>query len=344
MTLPTVPSNEELKNILDMCSQPPKVFCVDFDSVVKFAHGKSHYFPQTLLKAFVNGVDYTHQIEPKRSGGVKNTKCLMTSDGAIKFIIFHNRTVGLGLIQYLLHSRKQLMQQVDELKRQVKTGEDTPRVPTPPRYQPVKGESKGMAPKEWESATAAARDIGVKANKVYAAMKTATPLYGWYLEYLHPNFFDRTNAKRLLQLPVYAQFGKVLPRLEEISDVTLFSGGFVATRRCANQLPFPGNINPNGYYSISIKGKNRLVHRLIALAAHREQYDELVQRSGTDDPHVIQVDHVDGNKRNNSAKNLRWLRNDEHGRVTAASRRLKKARKNFYLDSDSEDASPPAYI
>ena len=65
----------------------------------------------------------------------------------------------------------------------------------------------------------------------------------------------------------------------------------------------------NGYFHIDLCGKTKLIHRLVAEAYVDNPY-------GKDT-----VDHIDGNKENNSVNNLQWL--------THAENRVKGKRKNL---------------
>lgn len=60
------------------------------------------------------------------------------------------------------------------------------------------------------------------------------------------------------------------------------------------------NLTNNGYYTVSIRGKRRFVHRLVALC-HIPNPDNKPQ-----------VNHIDGNKANNNVNNLEWATNQEN--------------------------------
>ena len=72
--------------------------------------------------------------------------------------------------------------------------------------------------------------------------------------------------------------------------------GYTATRNGvivgARGRPI-GALNNTGYMRVKIQGVNILVHRIIAATFHGEN------------THMV-VDHIDGNKLNNRADNLRW--------------------------------------
>lgn len=73
--------------------------------------------------------------------------------------------------------------------------------------------------------------------------------------------------------------------------------------------------NNKGYVTVSIKNRQRLVHRLVALAF-------LKQKEGCN-----QVNHIDGNKENNSCLNLEWCTQSHN--MLHASRVLKRHIGNF---------------
>lgn len=63
------------------------------------------------------------------------------------------------------------------------------------------------------------------------------------------------------------------------------------------KLPRP---HPKGYLQVSLSGKNYLLHRLVATYF-------------LDNPeNKPQVDHIDGDKTNNKAENLRWVTSHEN--------------------------------
>jgi len=73
-------------------------------------------------------------------------------------------------------------------------------------------------------------------------------------------------------------------------------------------------IGRDGYVRVNVKGKTRLLHRIVA-----ERY--LPKISGKD-----QVNHIDGNKTNNAVSNLEWCtraENMKHASTTGLIRRPK---------------------
>jgi hypothetical protein len=57
----------------------------------------------------------------------------------------------------------------------------------------------------------------------------------------------------------------------------------------------------NGYEKVSILGRSYRVHRLVAIAF-----------LPNDNPNRTCIDHIDGNKLNNDASNLRWVTDSEN--------------------------------
>lgn len=83
-----------------------------------------------------------------------------------------------------------------------------------------------------------------------------------------------------------------------LSDYIITEQGEVINKKSGRKVkPQP---NGKGYLRVSIAGKLRFVHRLVA-----EQYVPNPENKP-------QVNHKDGNKLNNSAENLEWVTNMEN--------------------------------
>lgn len=63
-----------------------------------------------------------------------------------------------------------------------------------------------------------------------------------------------------------------------------------------------GGMTPRGYLMVSLRGKSVTIHRLVAMAFISNPLSK------------PQVNHKDGNKTNNSYKNLEWVTNKENSR------------------------------
>ncbi|CEM35287.1 unnamed protein product [Vitrella brassicaformis CCMP3155] len=76
-----------------------------------------------------------------------------------------------------------------------------------------------------------------------------------------------------------------------------------------------GWTNGSGYLCTKINAKSYLVHRLVAETFLAQQKEDLQRR--TESAHALQVDHIDGNKKNNAVDNLQWLDTKQHREKTA---------------------------
>ncbi len=137
------------------------------------------------------------------------------------------------------------------------------------------------------------------------------------------NFYDLESAMSLVELSRYNYLGDVLPRAESNPRVTLFSNGFVKLKRNPGLVPTRGSLTRDGYYTIAGKG----VHRLIAEGADPEGMDDAGLRALSDGSRGVEVDHIDGDQRNNKATNLRWVTTNEHIKITNKSRTIRLYKK-----------------
>lgn len=84
-------------------------------------------------------------------------------------------------------------------------------------------------------------------------------------------------------------------------------------------------INNRGYYSVTIKRKNYNVHRLVALF--------FVPTHNTS----LHIDHIDGNKLNNMANNLRWCTQKENNNNPVTRKRISESHKGKELTSKQKE-------
>ena len=87
-------------------------------------------------------------------------------------------------------------------------------------------------------------------------------------------------------------------RTLDISDYEITRDGQVINKHTGR--PVKGQPNGKGYLRVCISGKLQFIHRLVA------------QRYIPNPENKPQVNHIDGNKCNNSVENLEWVTNKEN--------------------------------
>jgi hypothetical protein len=123
-----------------------------------------------------------------------------------------------------------------------------------------------------------------------------TTLYKDKIKYFEFDFEIENDTDKILELPE--------PRtLKEVPELFIFSNGSIVDNRALSKT----RINEKGYETISYKGKNFQVHRLVALCYLQNKNNYNI------------VNHIDGNRSNNHVKNLEWTNNTMntlHGRLS----------------------------
>lgn len=103
-----------------------------------------------------------------------------------------------------------------------------------------------------------------------------------------------------------------------------FTGKFKEILEPEREMTY--TLNNRGYYSVGIRRKTHMVHRLVALAFVPNPDNKSF------------VNHIDGNKLNNHADNLEWCtvqENNQHARETGLHKQA-KGHKIQYLTSASK--------
>lgn len=120
------------------------------------------------------------------------------------------------------------------------------------------------------------------------------------------------------------------------SDIAVSSGGNVWSYKSGQWRELKQNDNGSGYLRVGIGHENpTYVHRLVA-----ETYIP-----NPDPLHKTQINHIDGNKRNNSVSNLEWCtpsENDKHafavGLKKCAGRPIRIVETGTVYESEAECA------
>ncbi len=149
-----------------------------------------------------------------------------------------------------------------------------------------------------------------------------------FFERLGKDYFEKSETDVLIDFAKeegirWSEFGKNLYLLSSgvfaqvESRVTLGIEQFVVA-----QIN-PGPTTNRGYLRLIVEGKAKYIHRLVA--------ETFVKNP----EHLEIVHHIDGNKKNNRAENLRWISKIESNKLTVDGGAMVKARgeahgKNIY--------------
>ena len=100
--------------------------------------------------------------------------------------------------------------------------------------------------------------------------------------------------------------GTMFKEIPNFSNYLISEKGVVINKKTKKRLS--QNDNGCGYLQVQFSDKrNRYVHRLVAITFIDNPYNK------------PQVDHIDGNKKNNAASNLRWLSRSDNAKAYYAA-------------------------
>lgn len=145
--------------------------------------------------------------------------------------------------------------------------------------------------REYPSAKAAAEDMNVSWGVITVAVRRGKMSLGFYWRYADQPDLDGEEWKSL------KEFGFGRTQVSNKGRVCTYFG-----------IKTFGTKKADGYYIVGIKGRSRLIHRLVALAFLGEPPSEA---------HTI-VDHIDSDPANNHHTNLRWATHKENASYAQA--------------------------
>lgn len=139
------------------------------------------------------------------------------------------------------------------------------------KRQVVRGDDR-----EFESTVAAAKEVGCAQQSIVKSIKTSTKCKGYIWRYKEERVFDQTQIDDEIWKP-HPDLPILVSNQGRVDNIRISYGH-----------------DHRGYKQTGIQNKHYLVHRLSA------------ETFIPNPDNLPQVDHIDGNKSNNKATNLRW--------------------------------------